>query len=189
MGALDTVETFSDPAARITRISRPVASPAQCAICGKDSHPLGFAATDNFDFEFYGTVYFCADCIGDYARVFGFMSRDEIQNVLDKLAIQEAELKVLRSSIINLESIVDAYSSLRGVKPSDLPSNVSNDVSATSTDAGNNEGKAVASGTDNIREGVTVSGEQSIDERSNESGRDDVHDSTADNILAELGIV
>jgi hypothetical protein len=183
------VQTFSDPSARVTRISRPVASPAQCALCGKDTHPDGFAATDNFDFEFYGTVYFCADCVGDYARVFGYMSRAEIQNVLDELTRQKEELEVLRASVVNLESIVDAYSNLRGVKPSDISRDVSHDVSTETVDAGNVSGEGTTPEPDSSGEGVVIAGEQSSDERSNESGRDDVYDSPANDTLAELGII
>jgi hypothetical protein len=182
------VTTYGDPAARITRISHPVATPGKCAICGKNKHPEGFAATDNFDFEFYGTVYFCADCVGDYARVFGFMSRDQVEDVLAQLQAQKEELEVLRHSVVNLESIVDAYSNLRHIKPSDLPSDVPINVSAEAIDAGDSPSERGTSPANIIGEGRFASGEQSSDERSNESRRDDVHDSTADDVLAELGL-
>lgn len=97
----------SDPSARITRIQTPIASPGSCVICGKSDHPDGFAATDNLDFEFYGTVYFCGDCVGDYARVFGFISPNELVQLRLHAAAQDAELNTLRQAVLGLESTVD----------------------------------------------------------------------------------
>jgi hypothetical protein len=176
-----------DHSARIKRISAPVASPGKCAICGKPKHPQGFAATDNFDFEFYGTVYFCYDCIGDYARIFGFMSREEIEDLLARLTNQTEELKILRASVVNLETIVDAYTSLRGPLSSNPVPVISDADSATPSDEGTVSGEG-----SNLRlvteaSGDSVSGEQSVSERGDEPGRDDVHDSGTD-ILKELGI-
>ncbi len=97
----------SDPSARITRVMTPVASPGSCVICGKNYHPDGFAATDNLDFEFYGTVYFCADCVGDYARVFGYVSPTELVQLRAHNTAQDAELNTLRQAVLGLESTVD----------------------------------------------------------------------------------
>lgn len=106
-------EAVLDMSSRVTRIAAPVASPGHCALCGKSDHPLGFAATENMEFEFFGTLYFCADCVGDYARVFGYMHRTEISDLIDKQKSMYEELELLRSAVANLENILDAYSRLR----------------------------------------------------------------------------
>lgn len=106
-------EATLDTSARVKRIPAPIASPGCCGLCGKTHHDRGFASTDNFDFEFYGTLYFCYDCVGDYARTFGYMSREEVTNLLEELKSQRAELDVLRAAVGNLENILDAYSNLR----------------------------------------------------------------------------
>lgn len=96
-----------DPSARIKRVPAPIASPGNCVICGKNEHPLGFAQTDNLDFEFYGTVYFCADCVGDYARVFGFLAPSEVTAFREHIEAQDRELNTLRQAVLGLESTVD----------------------------------------------------------------------------------
>lgn len=109
---------MSDPSARITLVTSLAASPGHCAICGKSDHPVGFAATDNFDFEFYGTVYFCGDCIGDYARLFDYKSPSEMSNLESRLATQEAELRILREAVLLLESQVDGHTSINSFRDS-----------------------------------------------------------------------
>lgn len=97
---------MSDPSARVVRLATPVASPGHCVICGKVDHPLGFAWA-NLDFEFYGTVYLCADCVGEHARLFGYVSSDEIASLREHIALQDAELNTLRQENRSLESTVD----------------------------------------------------------------------------------
>lgn len=97
----------TDPSARIKRIPAPIASPGSCVICGKNEHPDGFAQTDNLDFEFYGTVYFCADCVGDYARAFGYLSSDDLVGLREHIDAQNTELNTLRQAVLGLESTVD----------------------------------------------------------------------------------
>lgn len=97
----------TDPSARIKRVPAPVASPGSCVICGKNEHPDGFAQTDNLDFEFYGTVYFCADCVGDYARAFGYLSSNDLVGLREHIDAQNTELNTLRQAVLGLESTVD----------------------------------------------------------------------------------
>lgn len=97
----------TDPSARIKRVPAPVASPGSCVICGKNEHPDGFAQTDNLDFEFYGTVYFCADCVGDYARAFGYLSSDDLVGLREHIDAQNTELNTLRQAVLGLEATVD----------------------------------------------------------------------------------
>jgi hypothetical protein len=59
------------------------------------------------DFEFYGTVYFCADCVGDYARAFGFISPVELEQIRNVVDAQALELRTLRAAILGMEATVD----------------------------------------------------------------------------------
>lgn len=95
-----------DPSARVVRIDAPIASPGSCAICGKNSHPDGFADA-RLDFEFHGTFYLCADCVGDYARLFGYVSSAELVGLRALVDDQNAELNTLRQAVLGLESTVD----------------------------------------------------------------------------------
>ncbi len=96
-----------DPSARITRVEVCLASPGCCAICGKSQHPDGFADTANLDFEFYGSFYLCADCVGDYARLFGYLAPTDVSKLQDQLDAQEKELLILREAILGMEATID----------------------------------------------------------------------------------
>jgi hypothetical protein len=61
--------------ARVQHIERPIVSPGVCGICGKDKHPKGFV-DPRLDFEWYGTLYFCADCVVDLAAPFGYITEE-----------------------------------------------------------------------------------------------------------------
>jgi len=179
-----------DPAARVRKISKPIASPAQCLICGKDRHPVGFASFDNVDFEFYGSLYFCGDCVGDIARPFGFLSREEIDAVVKKLTAQEIELKILRKSVVNLENLVDAYTALRGAGDNISGVNSVRSESATlsaQTDSRELQGN-FSEGTPN-HSGVT-SGDTETDQHGSSEGLNDLRATTGSDTLglAEFGI-
>lgn len=102
----DATAGAGDPSARVTRIDAPIASPGSCAICGKNSHPQGFADA-RLDFEFFGTFYLCADCVGEYARLFGYVSSDDLATLRAHLDAQNTELHTLRQAVLGLESTVD----------------------------------------------------------------------------------
>lgn len=95
-----------DPSARVQRIPTPIASPGSCAICGKNEHPEGFADA-RLDFEFYGTFYLCGDCVGDYARLFGYVSSEDLSVMRAEHDAMNSELNTLRQAILGLESTVD----------------------------------------------------------------------------------
>lgn len=167
--------------ARVTRVEVPVASPGACVLCGKNEHPDGFAATDNLDFEFYGTVYFCADCIGDYARLFGYMSPKVAEVIETKVSDLTNEVATLRQAVVLMENTIDNLTSLSGMRASGaLP--VAGDVSDAVDDA---------ELTDQQSQGITDSGESDehqVNQSSEQSRRDDVHDltTTVDELLGEL---
>lgn len=178
-----------DPSARITRVMSLPASPGCCALCGKTEHPKGFAATDNFDFEFFGTPYFCGDCIGDYARVFGFISPENLQDVMQRLANQDEELDLLRRSVTNLETLVDAYAKLHldsGIVPPSgtLVIGASEDAPEPVLEA---EGRVLTLVAEPSNEGTGE--EPDVNEPATEQRRDDVPSTTSNDLtdfLADL---
>lgn len=195
-------EAVLDQSARITRVPVPIASPGNCAICGKNEHPKGFAATDNFDFEFYGTVYFCADCVGDYARVFGYMSREEISDLIEKQKRTDEELTILRESVVNLENILDAYSKLRS--GSDIPDyrSIITPLSSENVNEGTDQGTTdeFQSGEEHVSDVISIAPESidagegeddTVNESSGKQGRDDVRDAPSADVISlfdDLGI-
>lgn len=101
---VDTSDTSAS--ARVTRISSPIASPGNCGLCGTATHEQGFA-DPRLDFEFYGTLYFCADCCGEFASLFGFLSPGQVVELRDHIAAQDLELNTLRQAVLGLEATVD----------------------------------------------------------------------------------
>lgn len=185
----DAATGTSPLSARITRIPMPVASPGHCAICGKHEHPEGFAATDNFDFDFFGTVYFCADCVGDYARVFGYISEKDLIGLREHIDAQNQELTTLRLAVLGLESTVDgliADAHRRSTQRSDAIAtsrgDVNNDSIPDDSVVQPDEGHASS----DVGEPTQVSEGPSNgpDEQGSERRRDDVFDtSSADELL------
>lgn len=174
-----------DPSARITRIANPVASPGCCVICGKSEHPLGFAATDNLDFEFYGTVYFCADCIGDYARVFGYLSPGDFVELKSQLEAYEKELSILRQAILGLESTVDNMAG-ELARRSNTTANVVNEPPALSlvSDPVDEPDEELPSNDGGESEQVAEGVSEPDAEQTSGSGPDDLYDtSSADELL------
>lgn len=98
---------MSDPSGRVLRVDAPIVSPGNCAICGTVNHPLGFV-DPRLDFEFYGTLYLCADCVGECARIFGFLSPSEVAGLREHIEAQDDELNTLRQATHGLESTVDS---------------------------------------------------------------------------------
>lgn len=96
----------SAASARLQRVPSPVASPGHCALCGKFEHSDGFL-WPQLDYEFYGTVYFCSDCVGEMARTFGYISPKDLSTLREHIDAQNAELNTLRQAVLGLESTVD----------------------------------------------------------------------------------
>lgn len=60
---------------RFQWVERPVAAPGKCISCGSANRSC---VDFGLNFDLYGAVYFCEDCIGAAARVFGFKSIGEV---------------------------------------------------------------------------------------------------------------
>lgn len=101
-----------NPSGRVQVIASPIASPGSCGVCGKSSHDRGFV-DPRMDFEFYGTLIFCYDCIGDMARVMGYLSDDELEKIRETVDDQNDELNTLRQAVLGLEAAVDGLVNYR----------------------------------------------------------------------------
>jgi hypothetical protein len=173
-----------DPSQRIQLIPSPIVSPGQCGICGISKHSVGFV-TLGMDFEFYGTLIFCADCAVSLGAVAGSISpaqyqhlNDSNRELLEINATLSAEITVLQEVKNGISNYLSRYpmsdSIVGSVLGSDQPE-VDGEVapgSDTST-TGNNSGTTEVSS--NAAESVSV------------EGSDDVSDD-ASRILSDLGI-
>lgn len=62
--------TLSQLNGRFKLLSRPVAAPGKCAVCGA----VNRAVIDfNFDLDYYGAVYFCVECLKAAAEILGLV--------------------------------------------------------------------------------------------------------------------
>lgn len=183
---------MTDPSARIRLISDPVASPGHCAICGKNEHPEGFAYIDNFDFEFYGSVIFCADCGLTIGRVFGAASGDEVTDLKKRLHALTEESNNLRQYALTMEDTLDNLSILSDLRSrlsdssdSDLSDVVGSDEANNESDSEVTTGADFAVG-DTVSAGETADGES--DEVSSEQGRSNVQrsDASLDELLGSI---
>lgn len=176
----------ADASARITLVEHPIASPGCCAICGKNEHPKGFAATSNFDFEFYGTVYFCADCVGDYARLFGYLSPDDFVKLREHIEAQNAELNTLRASVSSLESTVDSVTAELNRRSAVPPAPVDTSLSVSDLVSSPVDEPDAELPEPVVAESDQISDQPELDfsEHANESRSDDLHGtSAADELL------
>lgn len=100
-------QTTSNPAARVQLIKSLPMSPGCCALCGTSDHPEGFADPQLY-YEFYGNVYLCGTCIGDFARLFGWEHPQKVYLLLLELKDVKEELERAYDDLANLGDIKDA---------------------------------------------------------------------------------
>lgn len=114
--------------ARVKRIASPIASPAVCAICSKNKHEKGFA-DPGLVYEFYGNFYLCGDCVGDFARVFGYLDPKQALQLAQRIQQLEQDIQIHREALLHLESSVEHltdYRILRNANP-----NITSDVNVS----------------------------------------------------------
>ncbi len=104
------VIAVADPSARIRTQQSPQASPARCGICGKSRCDEGFV-DPQLDFEFYGSLIFCYDCIKEMAKVYQMITQDEYQELASRLDQSIANGLKLSAKISEMEKILDGFSS------------------------------------------------------------------------------
>jgi hypothetical protein len=165
-------------AARVQRIAAPIASPGCCIMCGKNEHPDGFA-DPRLDFEFYGTFYLCGDCVGDFARLFGWINPDQAVTLALKVKELSDELAIHREALLNLESGLEQitnYRMLRNTIPDSSDGSSLDFATAESAE----ETDATASGRLIKLPSATSASESDVSESVTEQGPDDVPEPTND---------
>lgn len=108
-----------NPSARVQFAQITRTAPGQCALCGNGQCEAGFIDT-GLDFEFWGRVYFCANCALEISAVFGFISPDEYADLEAELNIAKFELKNMTEKTMNLEKALAGLSSIRDLFNPDI---------------------------------------------------------------------
>jgi len=180
-----TSEAQPGGAARIQLISNPIASPGKCGICGKFEHEKGFADA-RLDFEFFGTLYFCADCAGEFARLFGFISPEQATQLAQYISELTQENEILKASLENLESAVEHLTNYRMLRNTigDVDNSVTVSGSTDETPALIDE--TVGGTVVEFPGGVTET-ESELNEPVSEQRPDDIPSPTSDN--SSIGII
>ena len=91
----------------------PVASPGCCGICGYSGKDRRFLDPRK-DFEFYGTLILCEECVGSMANDMGFLQPAQARSLENRVEEAERELITLRAAIIQLENVHDLLASRSG---------------------------------------------------------------------------
>jgi hypothetical protein len=174
-------------AARVQLLPAPVASPGMCGICGKNEHPDGFADA-RLDFEFYGTFYLCGDCVGDYARLFGWLHPMQARALAQKYQELSDELDLHRKALLNLEESVEHLTNYRMLRSTITGTEPGNDLDATSSDPDEETIDAV-SGSVIEFPGADNPSESDVSEPVTEQGPDDVPEPRGDESSSDITIV
>jgi len=172
-----TEPTTNPAAARVQLIEAPVASPGVCILCGKSQHPDGFADA-KLDFEFYGSLYLCGDCVGDFARIFGWIHPRQAQALAYKVNELDEQLRIHREALLNLESAVEHLTDYKLLRNSTADVDTSK-FNVSNVDEGTTETDDSPSGTVVNFPGADSSTESNPSEFAPEQGSDDVPGSTS----------
>jgi hypothetical protein len=90
-------------------------SPAKCGLCGysnTDRQYLDFAG--KLDFEWYGSLAICEQCVAAMAADFGFIQPAQALALEARVEEAERELVTLRAAVLQLESLHDLIAGLAG---------------------------------------------------------------------------
>lgn len=100
-----------NPSAKIQHTFVLQTSPGCCAICGSGQDPNGFVDT-GLDFEFWGRVFFCPQCVEQIAGVFGFIHPKVVEDLQGERDLATLELHQANDRITHLESVLGGLSVL-----------------------------------------------------------------------------
>lgn len=85
--------TVQTSASRFHLVDRPTVLPAKCMVCGNGSRPcIDFG----FNFDRYGAVYICVECITEAGRVVGLISPSDITS--ERLKSEQSSNKYLNDN-------------------------------------------------------------------------------------------
>lgn len=186
--------TTSDAAARVQLIEAPIMSPGCCALCGKSEHPVGFA-DPGLAYEFHGNFYLCGDCIGDFARIFGWVEPKRFVEFLrehEEVLIHNSLLHEQVESLGAIKNAIDYYSGINPTISDDSSSDVHvADIEAEQQDSpGQSESNSFLTGEVIFTPGPEPKSEPDITESVSIERPDDVPSirSDADELLAGLDL-
>lgn len=94
--------TVSTAQGRYYLLNTPVASPGQCGICGYSGSDRSYL-DPRLDFEFYGTLIFCSECMASMAEVMGFIEPAKARSLETRVEEAERELVTLRAAVVAIE--------------------------------------------------------------------------------------
>lgn len=159
-------------------IPAPIASPGKCVFCGKSEHPQGFI-DPRLDFEFYGTLYFCFDCVGDIARTLGFIDTEQAIKLAQEIARLSGELELHREALLNLEESVEHLTNYRLLRSTIDDSDANASVSGPTDAAAETVDEAI-SGTVFEFPTATATAESDVSESVEQQGPNDVPEPSSD---------
>lgn len=158
----NTLGHVENPSAKILFTQILHTAPGQCATCGSGQDKNGFCDTQ-LDFEYYGRVYFCSNCVAEIAAVFGFISPTDYAELEDELNLAKMEKQRDIDRIDHLEEIINGITGLKSL--------FSNSPAYTLADMETPEQETIAAGKLTEPELKPISEPSGIDEsNSGESG-------------------
>lgn len=160
---------------RLTVLDYPVALPAHCGLCGITGQERKYLDL-RLDFEDYGALIFCEECVMSMAQVFGYIKPVQARELEARVEEAERELIQTRALLTNLGSLRVSLDAL-GLGAGDAPITISH-VAFDSVDKPD-EG---STGEDTGESDELPDSEQSdSDKSSDESGSDDTSESESTN--------
>lgn len=166
------VNSNNPAAARVQLLEAPVVSPGMCILCGKSEHPDGFA-DPRLDFEYYGTLYLCGDCVGDFARLFGWLHPMQARALAMKYDELSKELEIHREALLNLEASVEHLTNYRMLRSTITGTEFSDGMDTTPISS-DSETTDAPSGSIIEFPGADSSAESDVSEPAPEQGPNDV---------------
>lgn len=160
---------LSSAQGRYYLLDSPVASPGNCGICGYSSNDRRYL-DPRLDFEFYGTLIFCDQCVASMARLFGWLTPELAKELEVRVESAETHLVQMRAAVAAMEDLRVALGSFDSGDASGSGSGSSESIVAVPT-------ADQPSAIDVIGEG---SGDSEADVTDLLSGSDDVRDDSAD---------
>lgn len=89
---------------RIVVLDNPAALPGHCAICG--SADKNYYVDFRLNFEFFGVLYFCDECVAETARVCGFNTPEDAAALMEKISEATAENILLKQKLRAAEAYI-----------------------------------------------------------------------------------
>jgi hypothetical protein len=87
----------------------PISTPGVCGSCGISESKDGFVNT-GLDFEFWGTLIFCRNCVSEMASIYGLISPEVAEDYQLEKDLLIKEVEVLREALTSSKGIIDGFS-------------------------------------------------------------------------------